>query len=43
MAKATNLPTNKILEMIGGLYGKGKRREDWVGDIGASKRKSQYT
>ena len=38
MANATAHPTDKVLRMIRGLYGKGKRREDWVGCIGGSKR-----
>ena len=37
-AKATTHPTDKALKMIGGLYGKRKRREDWVGGIGKSKK-----
>ena len=34
MANTTTHPTDKVLKMIGGLYGKGKRREDCVGSIG---------
>ena len=31
MANATTHPADRVLKMIAGLYGKGKRREDWVG------------
>ena len=37
MANATTHLTDKVLKMIGGLYGKGKR-EDCVGRMGGSKR-----
>ena len=35
---ATAHPTDKVLKMIGGLYGNGKSREDWVGSIGGSEK-----
>ena len=38
MANATTHPTDKVLQMIGGLYGKGKRRKDWLGSIGGQKK-----
>ena len=38
MANATTHPNDKVLKMIGGLYGKRKRREDWVGTIGGVKK-----
>ena len=37
MANATTRPSDRVLKMIGDLYGKGKRRDDWVGGIGGSK------
>ena len=43
MANATTYPTDKVLKIIGGDYGKGKRRDDWVGGIGGSKKEiSRY-
>ena len=43
MANATTRPNDKVLKMIGGPYGKGKRREDRVGGIGGSKKEiSRY-
>ena len=43
MANATTHPTDKVLKLIGRLYGKGKRRENWVGGIGGSKKEiSRY-
>ena len=43
MAKATTHPTDKVLKMIGGLYGKGKGRKDWVDGIEGSKKEiSKY-
>ena len=36
MGNATTHTTDKVLRRIGGLYGKGKRREDWVGSIRVS-------
>ena len=40
MANATTHPTDKVLKMIVGLYGKRKRSEDWVVGIGASKKRN---
>ena len=40
MANATTQPTDKVLKIIGGDYGKGKRREDSVGGIGGSKKRN---
>ena len=34
MANAITHPTDKVLKMNGGLYGKRKKREDWVDGIG---------
>ena len=39
MANATTHPTDKVLKMIGGLYGKWKGREDWAGGIGGRVKK----
>ena len=41
MANATTQPHEKVLKIIGGLYGKVKRTEDWVGSIGGSEKNSQ--
>ena len=40
MSNETNQPNDKELKMIGGLYGNGKRREDWVGEIGGSEKRN---
>ena len=40
MANATTHPTDRVLKMIGGLYGKGKRRENWVVGIWGSKKRN---
>ena len=43
MANATTHPTDKLLKMIGGLYEKGKRKKDWLGGFGGSKKEiSRY-
>ena len=43
MANATTHPSDKVLKMIEGLYGNGKKRKDWVERIGGSKEKFQKT
>ena len=43
MANETTHPTDKVLKLIGGLYGKVKTREDWVVGIGGSEKKSHDT
>ena len=43
MASATTHPNENVLKMIGGHYGKGKRKEDWVGSIEGQKKKYRGT
>ena len=43
MANATTHPTENVLKTIGGHYGEGKRKEDWVGGLGGQKKKSRGT
>ena len=40
MANETTHPTDKVLKLIGGLYGKGKTREDWVVGIEGSEKRN---